>query len=45
MNPAHLFLFLVLIAIIPFFAGAFLLAILSILDDEVLPQLEDDEED
>jgi hypothetical protein len=45
MNPAHILLFLFLIAIIPFFAGAFLLAILSMFDSENLNLEDDNEED
>lgn len=45
MNPAHILLFIFLIAVVPFLAGAFILAIFSILDDQIFPKLEDDEED
>lgn len=45
MNPAHIFLFLALVIIIPFLAGAFILAILAILDNQIFPEEVDDEKD
>jgi len=45
MNPAHILLLIFLFALIPFLAGAFILAIFSILDDQIFPKLEEDEED
>jgi hypothetical protein len=45
MNPAHIFFGILLLALIPFLAGAFILAMLAILDDEILPRIEEDEED
>jgi Na+/proline symporter len=44
-NPALVFLALILFAIIPFFFGAVILAVLTLFDDETQPQLEPDEED
>lgn len=45
MNPALIILWILFFISIPLFAGAFLLGMLSFFDDEILPQLEDDEED
>jgi Na+/proline symporter len=44
-NPALVLLALILFAIIPFFFGAVILAVLTLFDDETQPQLEPDEED
>jgi Na+/proline symporter len=44
-NPALVFLALILFALIPFFFGALILAVLTLFDDEIQPQLEPDEED
>ena len=44
MSPAHILLWIFLLATLPFLAGAFILAIFSMLDDEIFPKIEEDEE-
>jgi hypothetical protein len=45
MNPAHIFLGILLLALFPFLAGAFLFSIFALLDSETLPKIEEDETD